>query len=68
MVSTSVAIWGTEKRSGFDYTSLMDDGKKTLLKNLPPKLLHCQLKRFASDVQQLWELAIANYFDDNMAV
>ena len=60
------SIWVSEKGPGFDFTSLMGDSKKALLKNLPPKLLDCQPKRFASDVQQLWE--VANYFNDNIAV
>ena len=56
-------VWITEK--GFDYTSLMGDSKKALLQKLPSKLLDCQPRRFASDVQRLWE--VANYFNDSMA-
>ena len=48
--------WITEK--GFDYTSLMGDSKKALLQKLPSKSLHCQPRRFASDVQRLWEVII----------
>ena len=57
------SIWVIETGCGFDFTSLVGDSKKTLLTNLPPKLLDCQPEGFASDVQKLWE--VANYFDDN---
>ena len=50
----SFDVW--EKDGGFDFTSLMGDCKKKLLKMLPPKLTSCQPVAFASDVKTLWEV------------
>ena len=48
-------IW--EKDGNFEYSSLMGDDTKKLLKLLPFKLEDCQPSRFALDVQRLWEVS-----------
>lgn len=56
----SINIW--EKADGkIDFTSIMGDDKKKLLKMLPPRLISCQPSAFASDVKKLWE--VASQFD-----
>ena len=47
-------IW--EKDGNFEFTSIMGDEKKKLLKMLPPKLINCQPPAFSLDVKKLWEV------------
>ena len=53
------SIW--EKDGNFEFTSIMGDDKKKLLKMLPPKLISCQPPAFSLDVKKLWEVAIYVY-------